>query len=113
VFYPGWLTGAEVGLSRDEPVLAGTPRLAELGTPVLVMAGADDHLYAPGDLDAIEAALATAGVPHELVVYPDTPHGFACFERDTYREKEAADGWRRAFGLLAENFGIRSNPLAH
>jgi carboxymethylenebutenolidase len=113
VFYPGWLTGAKAGLSRDEPVLAGTPRLAELGTPVLVMAGADDHLYAPGDLDAIGAALAVAGVPHEVVVYPDTPHGFACFERDTYREKEAADAWQRAFALLAENFGTRSNPLAH
>lgn len=118
VFYPGWLTGigvtgTGVGLSRDEPVLAGTPRLAGLGTPVLVMAGADDHLYAPGDLDAIGAALAAAGVRHELVVYPDTPHGFACFERDTHREKEAADAWRRAFGLLAENFGTRSNPVVH
>ncbi len=69
------------------------------------MAGADDHLYAPGDLDAIEAALATAGVPHELVVYPDTPHGFACFERDTYREKEAADGWRA--GLRAARGKLR------
>jgi carboxymethylenebutenolidase len=102
VFYPGWLTGTAVGLSRDEPVLAATPRLAGLGTPVLVLAGADDHLYQPGDLDAIEAALAAAGVPHEVVVYPDTPHGFACFERDTYREKEAADAWHRTFGLLAE-----------
>ena len=59
VFYPGWLTGGDTGLSRAEPVLASTPRLAELGTPVLVLAGADDHLYGPGDLDAIEAALAS------------------------------------------------------
>ncbi len=26
VFYPGWLTSTEVGLSRPEPVLAAAPR---------------------------------------------------------------------------------------
>ena len=113
VFYPGWLTGSEVGLSRSGPVLASTAQLAGLGTPVLVLAGADDHLYGPGDLDAIEAALAAAGVPHEVVVYPGTPHGFACFERDTYRPEAAADAWQRTRKLLAENFGSRSIPLAH
>jgi carboxymethylenebutenolidase len=101
VFYPGWLTGTEIGLSRPDPVLASTPGLAELGTPVLVLAGADDHLYAPGDLDAIGAQLKRDGVRHELVVYPDTPHGFACFERDTYRPEAAADAWDRTFRLLA------------
>jgi len=112
VFYPGWLTGSEVGLSRSEPVLASTPGLAALGTPVLVLAGAGDHLYAPGDLDAIEAALASAGVTHEVVVYPDTPHGFACFERDTYRPAAAADAWDRTLRLLAGNFPSRNIPLA-
>jgi carboxymethylenebutenolidase len=112
VFYPGWLTGREVGLSKPEPVLASTPGLAALGTPVLIMAGADDQLYEPGDLDAIDAELTRDGVRHELVVYPGTPHGFACFERDTYRPEAAADGWQRTFRLLAEMFGSRSNPLA-
>ena len=112
VFYPGWLTGSDTGLSRAEPVLASTPRLAELGTPVLVLAGAGDHLYGPGDLAAIDAALTSAGVTHDVVVYPDTPHGFACFERDTYRPEAAADAWERTRGLLAGSFGTRSFPLA-
>lgn len=111
-FYPGWLTGSDVGLSRDEPVLANTPGLAALGTPALIMAGADDHLYAPGDIKAIETALADAGVDHEVVVYPGTPHGFACFERETYRPEAAADAWQRAHELLARMFGSRNNPLA-
>jgi carboxymethylenebutenolidase len=111
-FYPGWLTGSDVGLSRDEPVLTSTPGLAALGTPVLIMAGADDHLYAPGDIKAIETALADAGVDHEVVVYPGTPHGFACFERETYRPEAAADAWRRAHELLTRMFGSRNNPLA-
>jgi carboxymethylenebutenolidase len=112
VFYPGWLTGSDTGLSQTEPVLASTPRLAALGTPVLVLAGAGDHLYGPGDLAAIEAALTTAGVEHEVVVYPDTPHGFACFERDSYRPEAAADAWERTRRLLAGSFGTRSFPLA-
>jgi carboxymethylenebutenolidase len=111
-FYPGWLTGSDVGLSRDEPLLASTPGLAALGTPALIMMGADDHLYAPGDIDAIEAALTNARVDHELVVYPQTPHGFACFERDTYRPEAAADAWRRTHTLLARMFGSRNIPLA-
>jgi carboxymethylenebutenolidase len=111
-FYPGWLTGADVGLSREEPVLASAPGLAALGTPALIMMGADDHLYAPGDIDAIEAALTNAGVDHEVVVYPQTPHGFACFERDTYRPEAAADAWQRAHKLLTRMFGSRNIPLA-
>ena len=113
VFYPGWLTGSKIGLSQPEPVLASTPALAARGTRVLIMAGADDHLYAQGDLDAIEAQLTSAGVRHELVIYPDTPHGFACFERETYRPAAATDAWSRTHRLPAEMFGTRSDPLAH
>lgn len=111
-FYPGWLANGDVGLSRGEPVLASASGLAAFGTPTLIMIGADDHLYAPGDIDAIEAALTAAGVDHEVVVYPQTPHGFACFERDTYRPAAAADAWRRAYALLARMFGSRNNLVA-
>jgi carboxymethylenebutenolidase len=34
-------------------------------------------------------------------VYPDTPHGFFCPERDTYRPGPAADAWVRTRRLLA------------
>jgi carboxymethylenebutenolidase len=112
-FYPGWLTSAEVGLSRPDPLLSSSRSIAALGTPVLILAGADDQLYAPGDLDAIGARLDRDGVVHELIVYPHTPHGFACFERDTYRPEAAADAWKRAFALLAEKFGTRNNPAVH
>jgi carboxymethylenebutenolidase len=35
------------------------------------------------------------------VVYPDTPHGFFCHRRETFREKPAEDGWNRVRELLA------------
>ena len=60
------------------------------------------HLYTADDRAAIPAALQDAGVRHDVVIYPDTPHGFFCDERDTYRPAAAADAWQRLTALLAE-----------
>jgi carboxymethylenebutenolidase len=76
-----------------------------------MLAGAGDHLYAPGDLEAIGAQLERDGVRHELVIYPDAPHGFACFERDTCRPGAAADTWRRTDRLLAASSAPDTIPL--
>jgi carboxymethylenebutenolidase len=103
--YPGWLADAGTGLSKVEPLLTLTPRIAGLGTPVLFLAGADDHLFKPGHLDEIRAGLAEAGVRHEMIIYPDTPHGFFCHERDTYRPLAADDAWARATKFLSAEFG--------
>jgi carboxymethylenebutenolidase len=46
-------------------------------------------------------ALTAAGVRHEIVVYPGTPHGFMADERDTYRPDLAEDAWRRIAELFA------------
>src|SRR5438045_3494056 len=83
VFYPGWLTEAGTALSRPEPVVTLTPAIAAHGTRLLVLFGADDHVVSADQRDVLGAHLRAAGVQHELVVYPDTPHGFACEERDT------------------------------
>ena len=42
-----------------------------------------------------------------MVVYPDTPHGFFCDVRDTYRDPQAQDAWRRVRSLFAEELGAR------
>ena len=105
LLYPGWLVTAGTGLSKPEPLLELTGQLGKRGTPVLVLAGETDHLFGPGDFDQIRAALTAAGVQYELIVYPGTPHGFFCPERDTYRPAEAADAWARTTRLLAEEFG--------
>ena len=36
-----------------------------------------------------------AGGPHEIIVYPDTPHAFHAYYRASYRPKAANDGWQR------------------
>ena len=105
LFYPGWLTAAGTALSRPDPLLALAPRIAALDTPVLVLLGEADHLYSADDRAAIAAALRDAGVRHEFVTYPDTPHGFFCDERDTYRPVPAADAWDRTLRLLRAELG--------
>ena len=100
VFYPGWLTDTGIALSRPEPTLTLTPAIADLGSRMLFLVGADDHLFTTGQRNQIGRHLRDADVRHELVVYPDTPHGFFCHERDTYRPDVADDAWTRVTALL-------------
>ena len=79
--YPGWLAGTEIGLSRPEPTLTLTPGISGR---VLILTGSDDHAVPDADREAIAQALRDAGVDHEVVVYPQIPHGFLCDRRDTY-----------------------------
>ena len=102
VFYPGWLTESTIPLSQPEPTVTRTPLLAALGTRVLFLVGDGDQLFTAAQRQEIADRLRSAGVRHEFVVYPDTPHGFFCDERDTYRPAAAADAWQRLTALLAE-----------
>jgi carboxymethylenebutenolidase len=100
LFYPGWLTEPGTALSRPQPLLELTPKIAALGTPMLLLVGEDDHLYIPAQLQRIEQRLREHQVHHEMIVYPNTPHGFFCHERDTYRPHQADDAFARLTALL-------------
>src|SRR5437867_4494688 len=47
------------------------------------------------DLDAAAAYAKSAGKTIEIVVYPDTPHGFLADYRPSYRKEAAEEGWKR------------------
>jgi len=100
--YPGWLAGTEIGLSRPEATVTLT---SGIRGRVLILTGSDDHAVPDADREAIAAALQTAGVDHEIVVYPGTPHGFLCDRRDTYDTDAADDAWRRTETVLATALG--------
>ena len=101
LFYPGWLTPAGAGLSRPEPLLDLTSRIAAYDTPTLFLIGEHDQLYTPAERAQIAQRLDTDLPNHEMVVYPGAPHGFFCHERDTYRPEAAADAFTRLTRLLA------------
>lgn len=96
-FYPGWLTTTAVPLSTPRPTIELTD---DITGRVLLLVGGGDHL-----IDAAERERVTerfAGTAHELVVYPEAPHGFACDERETYREEPTRDAWDRVAKLLTD-----------
>jgi carboxymethylenebutenolidase len=102
VVYPGWLDTPGTALSRPEPLLDLTPGMAAQGDcRVLYLVGGADHVAPPEQTRQVGACLTAAGVPHEIVVYPGTPHGFLADGRDTYREVAAEDAWRRLSAFLA------------
>jgi carboxymethylenebutenolidase len=41
----------------------------------------------------MRATLKAAGSRSEIVVYPDTPHGFNADYRPSYRPEQAKNGW--------------------
>jgi carboxymethylenebutenolidase len=66
-----------------------------LKAPVLGLYGGADTGIPLESVEKMRAALKQADKPAEIVVYPDTPHGFNADYRPTYRKDKAEDGWQR------------------
>lgn len=63
--------------------------------PVLGLFGGKDPGIPLEQVEAMRAALRAAGVPSEIIVYPDAQHGFNADYRPSYNEADAKDAWRR------------------
>ena len=74
-------------------------RAVDMHGPVLGLFGGADEGIPLNQLEAFDAALAEAGVEHEIVTYPGAPHSF--FDRRYDEHAEAcADAWRRMLAFL-------------
>jgi carboxymethylenebutenolidase len=65
------------------------------GAAVLGLYGGADTGITQEHVEQMRAALRAANNPSEIVVYPDTPHGFHADYRSSYRAEAARDGWNR------------------
>lgn len=84
-----------------KPVIA---RAAQLRAPVLGLYGALDQGIPQTDVEAMRAALKTAGkTGSDLRVYPDAQHGFHADYRPSYNEADAKDGWARMLAHFRAN----------
>ncbi|WP_169787733.1 dienelactone hydrolase family protein [Luteipulveratus mongoliensis] len=99
VLYAGWLAGTDIPLSRPEPTLDLTPGIT--GELLMIVGGADT-LVGPEEAATIDAALASSGVPHEVVVLPGVGHAFFWPETPAYDAAAVAESWRRIEGFLGE-----------
>ena len=91
VAWYGPLAGQPTG-NRPKSVL---DLAGDLRAPVLGLYGGADEIITKEQIDKMKAELKAANKPCEIVVYPDTPHGFNADYRPTYRKGPAEDGWRR------------------
>ncbi len=66
-----------------------------LQVPVLGLYGGKDELIPNDTVEKMQQVLKNGSSGSEIVLYPDTPHGFNADYRPTYREKEANDAWKR------------------
>jgi carboxymethylenebutenolidase len=55
-----------------------------------------------GTAEAVQAALATAGVPHDFVVYPGAGHQFFNDTSRAYSQEAATDAWARTLAWFRE-----------
>nr|WP_321986315.1 dienelactone hydrolase family protein [uncultured Lichenicoccus sp.] len=74
-----------------------------LTCPLLGLYGGADPSTTPDEIHAAEQAARAGGRTVEIVVYPDTPHGFHADYRPSYRRGPAEDGWRRMLAWLHRN----------
>jgi carboxymethylenebutenolidase len=69
--------------------------VGELKAPVLGLYGGADAGIPVDSVEEMKKALKAANNPSEIVLYPDTPHGFNADYRPSYRPDQAKDGWTR------------------
>jgi len=91
VAWYGRLVGKPSPLQPKHPLEVAS----SLKAPVLGLYGAEDRGIPLDTVTQMQEALQTAGNSSQLVLYPNTPHGFYADYRSSYRKEQAADGWRR------------------
>lgn len=106
-FYGGGIAPAEAKGPR-KPLL---DRVADLRAPQLLVYGAKDGSVAPDEHARLAEALTAANKRHTIAVFPDAPHAFATFDRDSYREAQSQAAFRTAFSFLDEAFGHAQDAL--
>ncbi len=95
----GRLVGQASELSPSHPVDIA----AQLHAPVLGLYGGADSGIPNETVEQMRAALQAVDSPSEIILYPDTPHGFHADYRASYRPEAAQDGWQRLLAWFKHN----------
>lgn len=95
-FYAGWLTNTDIPLSRPEPTITLSKGLKNSDSKLIYFAGENDTHITSDQLDSIKATLTEEGVRYEIIVYPNSSHGFFCDQRPAdYNKSAHDDSWER------------------
>ncbi len=99
VAWYGRLVSDSTDLTPKHPVDIAT----DLKVPVLGLYGGSDEGIPIATVEQMRNALKAGNSGSEIIVYPDTPHGFNADYRPTYRKEQAEDGWKRLQAWFKKN----------
>jgi carboxymethylenebutenolidase len=86
-------------MTPDDPI----DLVQRINAPVIGLYGGADPAIPITQIEAMRTALKTAGKPSEIIIYPDTPHGFNADYRPTYRPQQAKDAWQRMLAWFKQH----------
>jgi carboxymethylenebutenolidase len=76
---------------------------AQIKVPVLGLYGGADQGIPNDTVEKMRDAVKAAGNSKcEVVIYPDTPHGFNADYRPSYRKEQAEDAWKRCLAWFRQ-----------
>jgi carboxymethylenebutenolidase len=98
--------GAVGGAANEYTPKSAMDRVAEIKVPILGLYGAKDTGIPVDQVEKFFAALKAQGTPAELVVYPESGHGFnADFRPDSYRKVDSDDAWAKMLAWF-KKYGV-------
>jgi dipeptidyl aminopeptidase/acylaminoacyl peptidase len=74
--YTDWLVGPWPAAAARYEARSPLHHRERLRRPVIFFQGLEDRVVPPAQAEAMAAALATQGIAHALVAFPDEGHGF-------------------------------------
>jgi carboxymethylenebutenolidase len=107
----GRLAAPKPGDFLGEPERQWPIQLAgQLKAPMIGFYAGKDQGIPVADVETMRAALAGAGRADEIILYPDSQHGFHADYRSSYDPAAAFDAWTRMLAHFARN-GVAPRPL--
>jgi carboxymethylenebutenolidase len=77
--------------------------VGDLKAPVLGLYGGADAGIPVASIEKQRDSAKAAGKAVEIVIFPDTPHGFHADYRPSYRKAQAEDGWARMLAWFKQH----------
>lgn len=77
--------------------------VADLKAPVIGFYGAADNGIPVATVEAMREALKKNSKPGEIILYPETPHGFNADYRPSYRKDKAEEAWAKMLEFFKTN----------
>ncbi|MBI2349905.1 MAG: dienelactone hydrolase family protein, partial [Deltaproteobacteria bacterium] len=91
-------------LNPKQPV-APIDYTKDLSCPLLGIFGNEDKSPSPEHVNQHEAELNKHGKNYEFHRYDGAGHGFFYYDRPSYRQEQAVDGWKKIFAFLERHLG--------